>query len=110
MRKLQLLTSVLVLSTASMVTTGCYVSSGPAPANDAAYNEPPPPPPPQSEPPPPPPPEGQVWVAGEQHWNGHAYEWHQGHYERPPRPNSRHVAGHWEQHGRQKTWVDAHWE
>jgi hypothetical protein len=110
MRKLQLLTSVLVLVSSPMMAA-CYVGTAPPPPNnEVAYNDPPPPPPPQQEAPPPPPPEGQVWVPGEQHWNGHAYEWHQGHYERPPRANARHVAGHWEQHGRQKTWVDAHWE
>lgn len=114
MRKLQLLTSILVLTTlpiTAAMMSGCYVGTSPPPPPPVdAYNDPPPPPPPQNEPPPPPAPEGQVWVAGEQHWNGHAYEWQQGHYERPPRANARHVGGHWEQRGRQKTWVDAHWE
>jgi hypothetical protein len=108
MRKAQLLTSILVLT--MLPLTACYVSSNPPPPQDQAYNQPPPPPPPQQEPPPPPPPEGQTWVPGAQRWNGNAYQWQAGHYERPPRANSRHVEGHWEQHGRQKTWVDAHWE
>jgi len=50
------------------------------------------------------------WVGGYQRWNGHAYLLEKGHYERRPHANAKYVAGHWEERGRGRVWVDAHWE
>jgi hypothetical protein len=44
----------------------------------------PPPPPPVAESPPPAPYAGAVWIDGQQVWNGIAWIWQAGHYERPP--------------------------
>jgi hypothetical protein len=44
----------------------------------------PPPPPPIAESPPPAPYAGAVWIEGRQLWNGIAWIWQGGHYERPP--------------------------
>jgi hypothetical protein len=44
---------------------------------------------------------GYVWVSGYHNWNGRAYVWVPGRYERPPRPRSVWVPAHWqhERHG-----------
>ena len=101
------------LCVALMYTAGCYVETEPAGApvaqGEVVVADPPPPPPPQVEPPPPPPPQaGMVWVAGAHRWDGRAYQWERGHYERPPRANAGYVAGHWEARGRGKVWVNGH--
>ena len=101
------LAGVALLST---LCGGCYVESEPvAPAQGEVVAEPPPPPPPVVEPPPPPAPPNQVWVAGYHRWDGHQYQWQAGHYEKPPRSNARYEAGHWEQRGNRKAWVEGRW-
>jgi hypothetical protein len=47
----------------------------------------------------PPPSRGYVWVNGYQRWDGRAYAWTPGRWERPPRPRAR-----WHQH----RWVKRH--
>ena len=118
------LTSMLALATVSMVSTACYVEH--EPEHRGAY-APPPPPPPEGqvvvEQPPPPPPAPQpdpvapppptpddVWIGGQQRWNGQTYSWQPAHYEHRPRPNARHANGHWEKRAKGSVWVDAHWE
>lgn len=94
------------------LVVGCYVEAEPATpsdANEVVVASPPPPPPPPPEPAPPPPRPGQVWIAGYHRWNGRAYVWERGHYERPPRSNARYVPAHWEARGRGKVWVNGHW-
>jgi hypothetical protein len=106
--------------------SGCYVESGPPPAQPApaavyqpaaaaapvaVVEAPPAPPPaPPAEPVPPSPGPDHYWVAGYHRWNGREYVWEKGHYERRPRPNAKYVGGHWEQRGRGRAWVDGHWE
>lgn len=95
------------------LVVGCYVEaepvSAPSDPNEVVVANPPPPPPPPPEPAPPPPQPGQVWVAGYHRWDGRQYVYERGHYERPPRSNSRYVPGHWEARGRGKVWVNGHW-
>ncbi|HEV2176977.1 MAG TPA: hypothetical protein VGW33_07220 [Terriglobia bacterium] len=52
---------------------------------------------------------GFVWIAGYQSWNGSAYVWVPGRWER--RPPRRHgwVPGHWVHTGRGWYWVRGHW-
>ena len=109
----------LVLSAmgiAAVCLSGCYVESGPMPADappaqgEVVVENPPPPPAPVVEAPPAPPPEpGMVYVQGYHRWDGRAYVWERGHYERPPRQGARYTAGHWEARGRGKVWVNGHW-
>ena len=106
----RLLAALPVLAILSI--SGCYVESGtPPPANPAYVEAPPPaptPPPPEAVPPAPSP--EHVWVAGYNRWNGRAYEWQSGHYERRPHSNAQYVAGHWEKRDRGHVWVDGHWQ
>jgi hypothetical protein len=51
-----------------------------------------------------------VWVTGYYGWEGRAYVWHRGHYERRPHVNARWVAPHWEARGRGKVWISGRWE
>ncbi len=96
----------------ALLVSGCYVESGPPAAADPTYVQAPPPAPP------PPPPEAvpaapspeHVWVPGYHRWNGRAYDWQAGHYERRPRPNAQYVTGHWEQRDRGHVWVEGHWQ
>jgi hypothetical protein len=102
------------LCVAAACLAGCYVETEPAGApvaeGEVVVADPPPPPPPVAEAPPAPGPPGTVWVAGAHRWDGHAYVWERGHYDRPPRAGSGYVAGHWEQRGnRGKVWVNGHW-
>jgi hypothetical protein len=91
---------------------GCYVETQPVAADasgEVVVADPPPPPPPLVEPPPPPAEPGTLWVAGYHRWDGRAYVWERGHYERPPRANARFLPGHWEARGRGKVWINGHW-
>ena len=101
---------------AAALTSGCYVETQPMPPDAPAapgeviVADPPPPPAPVAEAPPAPPPEpGMVYIQGYHRWDGHAYVWERGHYEKPPRPQARYTAGHWEARGRGKVWVNGHW-
>ena len=43
---------------------------------------------------------GYVWIGGYHRWEGHAYAWVPGRWERPPRPHAVWVAPRWEhRHG-----------
>jgi len=48
-------------------------------------------------------------VPGYYRYDGRAYVWVGGRYERPPRARARWVAGHWQQERRGWFWVDGHW-
>ena len=102
----------LVALVSGLALTGCYVESGPPPASDPSLVEvpPPPPPPPAAEAIPPSPGPDYVWIAGAHRWNGRAYEWQRGHYERKPQPNARYNPGHWEKQNRGHRWVEGRWE
>jgi len=53
--------------------------------------------------------QGYIWISGYHNWNGRAYAWVPGRWERPPRARARWVPAHWqhERHG----WylVEGHW-
>jgi len=109
------LASLLLTGAASLALSGCYVegqtSADVQPAQgEVVVADPPPPPPPVVEAPPPPPPQpGMIYIQGYHHWDGHAYVWMRGHYERPPRANARFTPGHWEARGRGKVWINGRW-
>ncbi|HEX4477572.1 MAG TPA: hypothetical protein VH142_20925 [Polyangiaceae bacterium] len=119
MTKATVVLSALALGALPLVSSGCYVESGPAatpyaepapaPQEVVVENPPPPPPPVYEAPPAPPPQPGMVYVQGNHRWDGHKYVWEKGHYDRPPRPNARYEAGHWEPRGHGKVWVNARW-
>ncbi|HEY2407896.1 MAG TPA: hypothetical protein VGI10_17935 [Polyangiaceae bacterium] len=97
---------------AASTLCGCYVEAepvAPTASGEVVVADPPPPPPPQAEAVPPPPQPGVSWVPGYHRWDGRAYVWERGHYERPPRADARYVQGHWEARGRGKVWVNGHW-
>lgn len=118
--------AAVVVST--LCAAGCYVESGPPPAQPAqavvyqpaqpaaapaqvVVEAPPAPPPaPPAEPVPPPPTPEHTWVAGHHRWDGRAYVWERGHYERRPHANARYVAGHWDRREHGHVWIDGHWE
>ncbi len=53
---------------------------------------------------------GYVWIAGYHRWDGRAYVWVPGRWERPPRPHAKWVAHRWvKRHG---GWVlvEGHWK
>lgn len=91
---------------------GCTIQTLPPPAaGGEAYvaEEPAAPPAPPAEVIPPAPSNEHVWVAGHYQWEGHAYRWEKGRYERRPRPAATYVPAHWEQRARGRAWVDGHW-
>src|SRR5262245_51361198 len=53
---------------------------------------------------------GYIWLPGYYAWNGAAYVWVPGRWERPPRVRARWVPAHWE-HSRKYGWyfVEGHW-
>jgi WXXGXW repeat (2 copies) len=53
---------------------------------------------------------GYVWIAGYHRWDGAAYVWVPGQWERPPRARARWAAGHWVHNGRRGWYfVDGRW-
>jgi hypothetical protein len=53
---------------------------------------------------------GYVWIAGYHRWDGRAYVWEPGRWERPDRPyHHRWVPGHWRETHHGWMWVDGHW-
>src|SRR5258707_9542429 len=53
---------------------------------------------------------GYVWVPGYHAWDGRAYIWRPGRWDRWPRPNARWVPAHWV-HERRNGWylIEGHW-
>jgi hypothetical protein len=52
---------------------------------------------------------GYVWIGGYHRWDGRAYEWVPGRWERPPRPHRRWVAHHYVRRGNGWVFVEGHW-
>jgi len=52
---------------------------------------------------------GFVWIAGYQSWNGSAYVWIPGRWERPPRGRGRWQRGHWVHRRGGWVWVEGRW-
>jgi hypothetical protein len=51
-----------------------------------------------------------VWIAGYHNWDGHAYVWVPGRWERPPRPHAVWVAHTWKKRGDGYVMVEGHWK
>lgn len=52
---------------------------------------------------------GYVWIGGVHRWNGTAYVWGPGRWERPPRPGARWVAHRWVHRGGGWVLVEGRW-
>jgi len=52
---------------------------------------------------------GYIWIDGYHRWDGRAYVWVAGRWERPPRPRAVWVPGRWAQDRHGYYWVDGHW-
>ncbi len=52
---------------------------------------------------------GYVWISGFYRWDGRAYFWVPGRWERPPSRYHAWVPGHWAQRRRGWYWVEGHW-
>ena len=52
---------------------------------------------------------GYVWINGYQSWNGSAYAWVPGRWERPPRAHARWVAHRWVHRHGGWVMVEGHW-
>jgi len=52
---------------------------------------------------------GYVWIEGYHRWDGRAYVWVPGRWERPPRPNAVWARGYWAHDRRGYYWVEGHW-
>lgn len=91
-----LLAAAIGGGSACLVPAGVYVDIAPPPPMVEARMVPPGP--------------GFVWVPGFYSWNGGAYIWVSGRWERPPRPRAVWVPGHWDQHGRRGwRYVEGRW-
>jgi hypothetical protein len=83
---------------------------GSATTEIVVQGDPPPPPPPQQETVPPPPSPEYTWVGGYHRWDGHAYVWVNGRYERRPHEGATWRAAHWEPRGNGHVWIDGGWD
>jgi hypothetical protein len=52
---------------------------------------------------------GYVWVPGYYTWDGRAYGWTRGRWERPPRAHARWIRPHWAHDRRGYYLVEGHW-
>ena len=52
---------------------------------------------------------GYVWIPGFHRWDGRAYGWVPGRWERPPRPHAHWVAHRYVRRGGGWVYVEGHW-
>jgi hypothetical protein len=52
---------------------------------------------------------GFVWIRGFYRWDGAAYTWNPGHWERRPQERAVWVPGRWRHHSRGWYWVEGRW-
>ncbi|MEO8432791.1 MAG: YXWGXW repeat-containing protein [Acidobacteriota bacterium] len=50
-----------------------------------------------------------LWVRGYWRWDGAAYGWVPGHFDRRPRERARWVDGRWKHTRQGWLWIDGHW-
>ena len=50
-----------------------------------------------------------IWIDGYHRWDGRAYAWVPGRWERPPRPHARWVAHRYVRRGGGWVYVEGHW-
>jgi hypothetical protein len=91
--------------------SGCTCRVESRPPDETAYEvEAPPPPPAEVEVQPAPPGPDYIWIGGYHRWNGRAYVWVRGHYDRRPHAAARWEPAHWEHRGaRAHVWVEGRW-
>ena len=77
---------------------------------EVVVESPPPPPPVQVEVVPAPPSPEHFWIAGYHRWDGRAYVWVPGRYDRRPHAGAVWRPARWEARGRGRVWVEARWE
>jgi len=53
---------------------------------------------------------GYVWIGGYHRWEGNAYVWTPGRWDRPPRPHAVWVAHRWEHRHGGYVLVEGHWK
>lgn len=53
---------------------------------------------------------GHVWISGYHAWQGGAYVWIPGHWDRAPHTRAVWVSGTWKHHRDGWYWVDGHWK
>ncbi|MEP6995021.1 MAG: hypothetical protein ABI968_10910 [Acidobacteriota bacterium] len=51
-----------------------------------------------------------VWIPGYHRWDGAAYVWVAGRWDRAPRAHARWVAGRWRHHRNGWFWVEGRWK
>jgi hypothetical protein len=51
-----------------------------------------------------------VWIAGYHRWDGNAYVWVPGRWEKPPRPHARWIAHSWVKRNGGYVMVEGHWK
>jgi hypothetical protein len=102
MRRLRSLACGVVLS-AALASTACAAPAGgrlyvrvgpPAPIVERAVVAPGP---------------GYVWIPGFYRWDGAAYVWVRGRWDRPPRPRARWIPGHWAHERGGWYFIEGHW-
>ena len=52
---------------------------------------------------------GYVWVPGFYSWDGRAYAWRAGEWQRPPHARAHWVAPRWRRHGHEWVFVEGRW-
>ena len=57
-----------------------------------------------------PPGPGYVWIGGYHRWDGRAYVWIPGRYERRPHARAVWRPAHWETRGRRHVWIEGRFE
>ena len=53
---------------------------------------------------------GYVWIPGYHRWDGAAYVWVKGAWQRPPHAHAKWVEGHWVEHRNGWYWVEGRWK
>lgn len=53
---------------------------------------------------------GQVWINGFWGYEGGRHVWHDGHWEKPPRPNAHYIEPRWDRKGSQYAFREGHWK
>jgi hypothetical protein len=110
-----LMVSVITLgAAASFNGCSCHAETGggyyaPPPQETVYEQEPPPAPAPIVEVQPASPGAEYVWIGGYHRWDGHAYVWVHGRYDRRPHRDAHWAPAHWEARGHAHVWVEGRW-
>jgi hypothetical protein len=102
----------LIAGLFAVSATGCAVEATATPpvVEGEVVVSPPPPPAAEVEVAPASPGPEYFWVGGYHRWNGRAYVWIRGRYERRPHARAVWRAAHWEPRGRGHVWIEGRWD